>query len=70
MMKYEAFFKKKKKKWGFPQRLSVKNLPAMLETQKTWVLFPGREDSLEKEIATHSINHAWEILRTEEPGRL
>ena len=60
----------KKKKLGFPQRLGVKNLPAMLETQETWVLSPGREDSLEKEIATHSINRAWEILRTEKPGRL
>ena len=29
----------------------VKNLPAMLET---WVRFLGREDSLEKEMATHS----------------
>ena len=55
---------------GFPQRLSIKNLPAMLQTQETWVLSPGREDSLEKEIATHSCNLAWEILRTEEPSRL
>jgi len=30
---------------------SVKNLPAM---QKTWVWSPGREDPLEKEMATHS----------------
>ena len=29
----------------------VKNLPAMLET---WVQFLGREDLLEKEMATHS----------------
>ena len=68
MMKYWAFLKKKK--LGFPQRLGVKNLPAMLETQETWVLSPGREDSLEKEIATHSSTLAWKIPWTEEPGRL
>ena len=36
----------------------VKNLPAMLET---WVQFLGREDLLEKEMATHSSILAWEI---------
>ena len=30
---------------------SVKNLPAL---QETWVQSPGQEDSLEKEMATHS----------------
>ena len=30
----------------------------------------GGEDPLEKEIATHSSIHAWEIPRTEEPGGL
>ena len=30
----------------------------------------GQEDPLEKEMATHSSNLAWEILREEEPGRL
>ena len=29
----------------------------------------GREDPLEKEMATHSSILAWEIPRTEEPGR-
>ena len=33
---------------------TVKNLPAMQETQKTQVQFLGREDHLEKEMATHS----------------
>ena len=28
----------------------------------------GREDPLEKEVATHSRMLAWEIPRTEEPG--
>ena len=35
---------------------SVKNLPAMQETQ---VRFLGREDPLEKEVATHSSILAW-----------
>ena len=30
----------------------------------------GREDPLEKEMATHSSILAWEIPSTEEPGRL
>ena len=30
----------------------------------------GREDTLEKEMATHSSALAWEIPWTEEPGRL
>ena len=46
---------------------TVKNLPAMRET---WVRIPGREDPLEKEIATHSSTLAWKIPRTEEPVRL
>ena len=46
---------------------SVKNLPAM---QETGVLSLGREDPLEKEMATHSSILAWEIPRTEEPGAL
>ena len=45
----------------------VKNLPAMLETQ---VQSLGQEDPLEKGMATHSSILAWEIPRTEEPGRL
>ena len=45
----------------------VKRLPAMRETQ---VQSLGREDPLEKEMATHSSTLAWKIPRTEEPGRL
>ena len=45
----------------------VKNLPAM---QETWVLSLGWEDTLEKEMATYSINQAWRSPWTEEPGRL
>ena len=45
----------------------VKHLPTMPET---WVQSLGREDPLEKEMATHSGTLAWKIPRTEEPGRL
>ena len=36
----------------------VKNPPAV---QETWVLFLGLEETLEKEMATHSSILAWEI---------
>ena len=38
--------------------------------QEKWVRSLGREDPLEKEMATHSSILAWEIPRTEEPGGL
>ena len=45
----------------------VKNLPAI---QETWVRSLGREDPLEKEMATHSSILAWRIPWTEEFGGL
>ena len=42
----------------------VKCLPAMRET---WVQSLGQEDSLEKEMATHSSILAWKIPWIEEP---
>ena len=45
----------------------VKRLPAMRKTQ---VRSLGREDPLEKEMATHSSIRAWKIQWTEEHGRL
>ena len=45
----------------------VKNLPAMLETQVPPL---GREDPLEKEVASHSSILARRISWTEEPGGL
>ena len=45
----------------------VKNLPAM---QKTWVQSLGREDPLEKGMATYSSIIAWKIPCAEEPGGL
>jgi len=38
--------------------------------QETWIQSLGREDPLEKEMATHSSILAWKIPWTEEPGRL
>ena len=38
--------------------------------QETQVQSLGREDPLEKEIATHASVLAWKIPWTEEPGRL
>ena len=45
----------------------VKNPPAMKET---WVRSLGREDPLEKGMATVSSNFGWRIPWTEEPGGL
>ena len=45
----------------------VKHLPAM---QETWVRSLGREDPLEKEMATHSSILAWRIPWMEKPGGL
>ena len=46
---------------------TVKRLPTTRDTQ---VRSLGREDPLEKAMATHSSTLAWKILWTEEPGRL
>ena len=46
---------------------TVKRLPT---TQETQVQSLGQEDSVEKEIATHSSILAWKIPWTEEPGWL
>ena len=50
---------------NFTQKL--KRLPAVW---KTWVRSLGREDPLEKEMATHSSILAWRIPWAEEPGGL
>ena len=44
----------------------VRSLPAV---QETWVRSLGREDPLEKEMATHSGNLAWRIPWTEEQSQ-
>ena len=55
---------------GFPDGSAVKNLPAMHETQETWVWSLGREDPLEEQVVTHSSILDWKIPWTEEPGKL
>ena len=72
--RYSLFYWRNENKWlisaSFPASLvakMVKSLPAMW---KTWVRFLGREDPLEKEMATYSCILAWRIPWTEEPGRL
>ena len=51
---------------GLPWWLSGKES----HLQETQVQSLGREDPLEKEMATYSSILAWEIPWTEEPGRL
>jgi len=46
----------------------IKNLPAVQE--QTWLQSLGREDALDKGIATHSSILAWRIPWTEESGGL
>ena len=46
---------------------TVKHLPTMREIR---VRSLGREDPLEKEMATHSSTLAWKIPWTEKPGGL
>ena len=53
--------------WASLEAQRLKCLPAMRET---WVWSLGRKDSLEKEMATHSIILAWRIPWTEESGGL
>ena len=53
--------------WASLVAQTVKRLPAV---RKTWVQSLGREDPLEKGMATHSSTLAWKIPWVEEPGRL
>ena len=71
---FSTFAKKKKKvigilidiilSYGCPGGSEVKNPPAMQEMR---VQSLGREDPLEREMATHSNILAWETPWTEEP---
>ena len=53
--------------WASLVAQRLKHLTAMWET---WVQSLGREDPLEKEMATHSSILAWRIPWTEDPGGL
>ena len=48
----------------------AQRLKRLTGMQETWVRSLGREDPLEKEMATHSSTPAWRIPWREEPGRL
>ena len=52
---------------GFPHSSVGKESSAV---QESWVLSLGREDPVEKEMATHSSILAWRIPWTEDLGRL
>ena len=56
---------------GLPWCLSRFKKPhASARDIETWVQSLGQEDSVKKEMATHSSILAWEIPWTEEPGGL
>ena len=55
---------------GFLDGSVSKNPPAVQETKETCFPSLGREDPLEKEMATHSSILAWEIPWIEEPDGL
>ena len=50
--------------------LVVQRLKRLSAMWKTWVPSLGREDPLEKEMATYCSTLAWKIPWMEEPGRL
>ena len=56
--------------WGLSCWFSIKKKKICLPVQERWVWSLGREDPLEKEMATHSSTLAWRIPWTMEPGRL
>ena len=56
--------------WAFQVAQWVMNLPAMQKTQERKVQSLGREDPLEKEMATHSSVLAWKIPWLGVPGGL
>ena len=53
--------------WASLVAQRLKRLPPM---QETWVRSLGRDDPLEREMATYSSILAWRIPWTEEPGGL
>ena len=66
-LKFELESWAEKFAWTSLVAQTVKCLPTMRET---WVQSLGREDLLEKEMATHCSIFAWKIPWTVEPGRL
>ena len=66
-LSWKAYLKKSKSYTNSLVTQRLKHLPARRETR---VQSLGREDPLEKEMATHFSILAWKIPWTEEPGRL
>ena len=56
--------------WSSSMAQRINNLPAMQDTQETWVQSLGWEDPLKEEMATHFSILAWRLPRTEEPDGL
>ena len=56
--------------WDYLVAQLVKNPPSNAGDTGTQVWSLGRENPLEKEMATHTSILAWEIPWTKEPGRL
>ena len=54
----------------FPDSLVAQRLNCLPGMRETWVRSLGREDPLQKEMATHSSTLTWRIPWREEPGRL
>ena len=54
----------------FPKSLVAQRVKHLLALWETWVQSLGREDTLEKKMATHSSILAWKIPWTEKPCRL
>ena len=55
---------------GSPSGSSLKDPSSEQETQEMQVRSLGQKDPLGDDMAAHSSIFAWEIPRTEEPGRL
>ena len=55
---------------AYQASLVAQRLKRLLAMRETWVRSLGREDSLEKEMATHPSILAWRIPWMEEPGGL
>ena len=61
---------KRGRDWVILASLVAQRLKRLSAMQETWIRSLGREDPLEKEMATHSSTLAWRIPWWEEPGRL
>ena len=56
--------------WDSRATLVSQRVKTLLAMQQALVPSPGREDLLEKGMATHSSTLVWEISWIAEPGRL